>query len=301
MGYGRDGGGNDLLLALKGQIDKLKTWISTQGFLTEESDPTVPAWAKASSKPSYTCGEIGAVQAAHDILPRPEEDIPENGDLNDYWDPGVYRIMDAGIAATAANVPYSGSGAKVITMTTSAGGDGRYSVQIYIANGADILIWIRYKAAADATPGTWKRVTMQGEIAASTLSALQYVSQSLTSAQQNQVLSNLGLTSDLKAAASVSAANFFSTNPLSSATYDIRKSGKVVSFYAYFASAPSSGTIKSGYRPCGGTSGRYMILPLLSKSSPYTPVGSVWINGSGAMTFYGAGSGGYVSGTWVCT
>lgn len=35
MGYGRDGGGNDLLLALKGQIDKLKA--SMQGFLTQDS------------------------------------------------------------------------------------------------------------------------------------------------------------------------------------------------------------------------------------------------------------------------
>lgn len=275
--------------------------VNDLGFITEESDPTVPAWAKADSKPTYTYSEVGAVPDTHDILPRPEEDIPENGDLNDYWDSGVRRIMDANIAATVDNVPYTGSGAKVITMTTSAGGDGRYSVQIYIANGADILIWIRYKAAADATPGAWKRVTMQGEITASTLSALQYVSQSLTSAQENQVLTNLGLTSDLKAAASVAAGTFFTTNPLSSATYDIRKSGKVVSFYAYFSSAPTNGTIRSGYRPCGGTSGRYMILPLLSKSSPYTPVGSVWINGSGAMTFYGASNGGYVSGSWVCT
>ena len=28
-----------------------------------ESDPTVPAWAKASSKPSYTAGEVGAIPA----------------------------------------------------------------------------------------------------------------------------------------------------------------------------------------------------------------------------------------------
>ena len=28
-------------------------------YLTSESDPTVPSWAKAESKPSYTKGEIG--------------------------------------------------------------------------------------------------------------------------------------------------------------------------------------------------------------------------------------------------
>ena len=30
------------------------------GFITSETDPTVPAWAKASTKPSYTASEVGA-------------------------------------------------------------------------------------------------------------------------------------------------------------------------------------------------------------------------------------------------
>lgn len=33
------------------------------GFLTEETDPTVPAWAKAENKPTYTAEEVGAVTA----------------------------------------------------------------------------------------------------------------------------------------------------------------------------------------------------------------------------------------------
>lgn len=31
------------------------------GFLTEETDPTVPDWAKAETKPSYTAAEVGAL------------------------------------------------------------------------------------------------------------------------------------------------------------------------------------------------------------------------------------------------
>jgi hypothetical protein len=31
------------------------------GFITSETDPTVPAWAKASSKPTYTASEVGAL------------------------------------------------------------------------------------------------------------------------------------------------------------------------------------------------------------------------------------------------
>lgn len=33
---------------------------STGGGIAEESDPTVPAWAKADTKPTYTAAEVGA-------------------------------------------------------------------------------------------------------------------------------------------------------------------------------------------------------------------------------------------------
>lgn len=38
------------------------------GYLTSytETDPTVPSWAKASTKPSYTASEVGAAAASHD-------------------------------------------------------------------------------------------------------------------------------------------------------------------------------------------------------------------------------------------
>lgn len=52
---------------------KIKNYVSTHipsktsdltndsGFITTETDPTVPSWAKESSKPSYTAAEVGAV------------------------------------------------------------------------------------------------------------------------------------------------------------------------------------------------------------------------------------------------
>lgn len=232
----------------------------------------------------------------HDILTIPDV-VPDNDDLNNYWDPGVWLIETGAHAATIDNVPQTTTGAKVITIPIST---GTYSAQFYLTTNGNL--YFRYKRGTSATPSSWVLVTMQGEITAATLHAVQYTSQTLTAAQQNQALSNLGLASNLKAAASVTAANFFSTNPLSSATYDIRKTGNVVSFYAYFASAPSAGTVKAGYRPCGGSgASHYTMMPVYSKSSPYAPIGSCWVSGTGAMTFYGVGSGGYVSGTWVCT
>lgn len=37
-------------------------WVGRQGFLTTETDPTVPSWAKASSKPSYSLSEISGTE-----------------------------------------------------------------------------------------------------------------------------------------------------------------------------------------------------------------------------------------------
>ena len=62
-------------VALKALIDaiviptKLSQLTNDKGYLTSytESDPTVPAWAKAASKPTYTAEEVGALSA--DTLP----------------------------------------------------------------------------------------------------------------------------------------------------------------------------------------------------------------------------------------
>ena len=49
---------------------------SVSGYLTSETDPTVPSWAKASSKPSYTASEVGAASSTHT-----HGDITNAGDI----------------------------------------------------------------------------------------------------------------------------------------------------------------------------------------------------------------------------
>ena len=53
-----------------------ETWVGQQGFLTSytETDPTVPAWAKASSKPSYTASEVGALPSTT-VIPSKTSDL----------------------------------------------------------------------------------------------------------------------------------------------------------------------------------------------------------------------------------
>ena len=44
---------------------KVSELQNDSGYISEETDPTVPAWAKADTKPTYTAAEVGAAEAAH--------------------------------------------------------------------------------------------------------------------------------------------------------------------------------------------------------------------------------------------
>lgn len=48
-----------------GTVVNIKDTIS--GYITTESDPTIPAWAKAAQKPTYTASEVGAVPTSRTI------------------------------------------------------------------------------------------------------------------------------------------------------------------------------------------------------------------------------------------
>ena len=47
-------------------IDFATVEVANAPWLEEESDPTVPAWAKAASKPTYTAAEVGALPLVED-------------------------------------------------------------------------------------------------------------------------------------------------------------------------------------------------------------------------------------------
>jgi hypothetical protein len=44
---------------------KVSAFTNDAGYLTGETDPTVPAWAKSANKPSYTASEVGAAPSSH--------------------------------------------------------------------------------------------------------------------------------------------------------------------------------------------------------------------------------------------
>lgn len=57
---GRDKADQHPMIAITGLEDALAGKQPTGTYLTEETDPTVHAWAKAETKPSYTATEVGA-------------------------------------------------------------------------------------------------------------------------------------------------------------------------------------------------------------------------------------------------
>ena len=53
-------------------------------YLTEESDPTVPAWAKEANKPEYTAAEVGALPASTFIPTKTSELTNDSGFLTEH-------------------------------------------------------------------------------------------------------------------------------------------------------------------------------------------------------------------------
>ena len=91
---------------------KTSELTNDSGFLTQETDPTVPAWAKAATKPSYTAQEVGALPDTTVIPSRTSDLTNDSGFLTQETDPTVpawakaarkpsYTAAEVGAAATS--------------------------------------------------------------------------------------------------------------------------------------------------------------------------------------------------------
>lgn len=68
---------------VKGMISSLSDKIDAIGgsVITQETDPTVPAWAKTAQKPTYTANEVGALPNTT-VIPSKTSDLTNDGDGN---------------------------------------------------------------------------------------------------------------------------------------------------------------------------------------------------------------------------
>ena len=62
---GAGGGGGIDLSAYLTELEAQGLYQPIGNYLTDEADPTVPAWAKAATKPTYTAAEVGAAETVH--------------------------------------------------------------------------------------------------------------------------------------------------------------------------------------------------------------------------------------------
>lgn len=70
---------------ISNQIDS----INNAGYITQETDPTVPAWAKQSTKPTYTATEVGALPDTTTIPSKISDLTNDSGYLTQEADPTV--------------------------------------------------------------------------------------------------------------------------------------------------------------------------------------------------------------------
>ena len=112
---------DDLASAVQSSLEKADTAL--QSFT--ESDPTVPAWAKAASKPSYTASEVGAVAtsavgAASGVCPLDANQKVPSANLPSYVDDVIESYARSGQTALSQNWLSTGSATGTV-ITPEAG------------------------------------------------------------------------------------------------------------------------------------------------------------------------------------
>lgn len=67
---------------IKNKPTNVSAFTNDAGYLTTETDPTVPSWAKQSTKPSYTASEVGALPSST-VIPSKTSDLTNDSNFID--------------------------------------------------------------------------------------------------------------------------------------------------------------------------------------------------------------------------
>lgn len=154
---------------------------STNGFLKVETDPTVPAWAKAATKPGYTAAEVGAAttedvyrlvagtnvilvvtnynSAAHAPSMKLQRLDPETGEYVTYWD----ETRRHGLTLTNA-MDYTDRATNELARTKADRAWGKYT-SAYGVDAPAGVTWLSEEQTVFAAGHDFaKTVTSGGEI-----------------------------------------------------------------------------------------------------------------------------------------
>lgn len=145
---------------------KTSDLTNDSGFITgyTETDPTVPAWAKASTKPTYTYSEVGAASSGHTH----SNYVPTSRTVNG-------KALSSNITLSASDVG-AGASTVVTTATLSASGwsGSTYSglQTTYPSASYDIEIEPNGDSCTAAQYSAWGAAQLVGSATTNILTAL---------------------------------------------------------------------------------------------------------------------------------
>lgn len=130
---------------------KTSDLTNDSGYLTSytETDPTVPSWAKASSKPTYTAAEVGALPDTTTIPSKTSDLTNDSGFITSYTDEKLaitqvvnnssyYPIFGSGSTAATRlydnNLTYTTESNRII-LALGASNNKKGIIKIYSKNG----------------------------------------------------------------------------------------------------------------------------------------------------------------------
>lgn len=126
------------------------------GGIAQETDPTVPAWAKQPKKPSYTADEVGALPASTKIPAKTSDITNDSGfitkavaDLTNYYTKSqTYTQAEVNALVSAipkfaisvvASLPTTGIGTTTVYLVKSGTSGDLYTEYIYVNGAWEIL------------------------------------------------------------------------------------------------------------------------------------------------------------------
>ena len=123
------------------------------GYITTESDPTVPAWAKQPSKPSYTAQEVGALPSSTQIPSKVSQLTNDSGFITTETDPTVPSWAKAQTkpSYTASEVGALPDTTQIPSKTSDLDNDSGFTTQTYVDAQDDADRSRLYYGQVDAT------------------------------------------------------------------------------------------------------------------------------------------------------
>ena len=102
----------------------------SEGGITEETDPTVPSWAKNPTKPTYTADEVGALPDDTEIPSKTSDLENDSGFITNSDIPEKLPNPQKIIFTGAVSVEYDGTTQQTVNIPNSGGSGGSYTLPI---------------------------------------------------------------------------------------------------------------------------------------------------------------------------